>query len=278
MTWASVAAAQILGFLLGVSILGVSSPTRRVEVAPSVWLGPNATGIERAAAEEIRDYLAESTGLRVELISSRKLGDRTVIVGTPESSPFVERLSAELKLSSLGDEGFVVQPHRDGRSTAALIGANRPRGVLYGAFAAVERAMLEEDIWTMRLRSSPALTVRNVWAWSRPSSSQDAFFSFDAMREPDKHGHFRELGRQLARMRPSIRLPSGARSTSLSRRTAAADAPLRRIAASRSSCMLATASRATPSFSTKPKMSSSRLSRAGRFARTTSVCSGIGRS
>jgi len=166
-----------------------------------VWLGEQATGPERTAAREIADYLAGCAGTTVACHVGGPLVDRTVVLGTPASCPLVDRLRDRLKLGELGPEGFVVQPYRQDGKGLLLVAANGPRGVLYGAFAAVERAQLGEDFWSLRLRSAPALAVRNVWAWSRPGRAEGAFLNYDAMREPQKHPRFRQLGRMLARMR-----------------------------------------------------------------------------
>ncbi len=60
--------------------------------------------------------------------------DGSVIVGTPQGSPFIAGLGWGGELNELGPEGFVVRTVKLGRGSVTVIASESETGAFYGAF------------------------------------------------------------------------------------------------------------------------------------------------
>jgi len=103
----------------------------------SVHLGKNADKCDKLAAEEIIRCLEGMTGDTVELRTGGGTeGDEmAIIIGRPETNEVIRRNASRLSLSGLSPEGFAVRT----LGKNVLIGAKGPAGVVYGAYALLER-------------------------------------------------------------------------------------------------------------------------------------------
>jgi alpha-glucuronidase len=86
----------------------------------------------------------------------------SLLIGTPRS-PRIAAL--RLPLSGLGDEGFLLRTVRVGGRPVTVIAANRPVGVLYGAFALLRRVQTGATVDTMDIADRPRVGLRMLNHW-----------------------------------------------------------------------------------------------------------------
>ncbi len=88
-----------------------------------IVVAADATPAERHAADELRDFIAQATGIRMEIVTAR----------SPESGVFLGKASRR-KAEDLGEEDFriIVADHH------VEIAGGSPRGTLYGVYTFLE--------------------------------------------------------------------------------------------------------------------------------------------
>lgn len=111
--------ATALAFLGAIAPAAVAEDARRVVVVAA-----DAAPAEKHAAEELRDALAEATGVRPEIVAEAPAGAPAIAIGK----------ASGLETGGLGAEDFTIRV-ADGR---VAIAGGSPRGTLYGAYSFLE--------------------------------------------------------------------------------------------------------------------------------------------
>ena len=89
--------------------------------------------------------------------------DGAILIGTPASSRAIAGLG--LKLSDLGDEGYLIRSVRIGGRRTIVIAANRDKGALYGAFRLLRLVQTRQPIDAIDLSDAPKVGVRILNHW-----------------------------------------------------------------------------------------------------------------
>ncbi len=171
--------------------------------AVTIHLGPDATSIERTAARFLAEDWPEggSTEATTIYIAEASPESGSIVMGTPASSPIIHAMADELRVSELGDEGYVVQRvQREGRDLL-VVASGGPRGVLYGSAALLEQQRLGFKSSDIDLRETPKLAERCIWFWNGPRPRKSAFFSIDRMANVENEPCYQAFGRFLAQAR-----------------------------------------------------------------------------
>ncbi|MDO3381236.1 alpha-glucuronidase family glycosyl hydrolase [Gilvimarinus algae] len=126
-----------------------------------VVAGDSAT-LELAAAELTRGI----EGLTGRPVARADKASRAgaLIVGTPNTSSTIAALKMS-KLTSLGQEGYLISSRRVNGKPATVIAANTEVGALYGAFALLRQLQTHADISNLELHSAPSVKHRVVNHW-----------------------------------------------------------------------------------------------------------------
>lgn len=91
--------------------------------------------------------------------------NRTLIVGTPKSSSLIAKLNLDQKLSSLGEEGFLILSIGTSDKKQTIIAANTDQGVLYGVFNFLQLLQTHKSIASLNILSAPKLKLRVLNHW-----------------------------------------------------------------------------------------------------------------
>ncbi|WP_242117595.1 alpha-glucuronidase family glycosyl hydrolase [Sphingomonas lacusdianchii] len=114
--------------------------------------------IELAAAELVRGI----TGLTGRAVAAGNVATGAIVIGTARSA----RIAAlRLPLAGLGDEGFVVRSATVDGKPVTVVAANRPIGVLYGAFRLLRMAQTGGSIDNLSVVDRPKLGLRMLNHW-----------------------------------------------------------------------------------------------------------------
>ncbi|HEX5789353.1 MAG TPA: alpha-glucuronidase family glycosyl hydrolase, partial [Woeseiaceae bacterium] len=134
--------------------------TLRAVHAPAIDESP----VLATAAAELRAGLSAALGRGVSAADGP--GEGTVLLGTPQTLPLLDRLG--LPLADLGEEGYVVRALEiDGRR-GLVVAANAPAGALYGAFALLRYLRTEGTLDGIDLVDAPAVDLRLLNHWDNP--------------------------------------------------------------------------------------------------------------
>ncbi|WP_224998358.1 alpha-glucuronidase family glycosyl hydrolase [Cesiribacter sp. SM1] len=120
--------------------------------------------VTEAAGQELSRGLGGLLGTAVPI--TQKLSQQgAVVAGTPANSPLIASLKLGDKLSSLGDEGYLLLSTRLQGKNVTVIAANTDTGVLYGAFHLLRLLQTQQDIKNLSLSSSPKVQHRILNHW-----------------------------------------------------------------------------------------------------------------
>jgi alpha-glucuronidase len=126
--------------------------------------------VSQSALKELQTGLTGLLGKSLSLEKSLKK-DGLIIAGTPESSPVIASLNLKEKLSTLGDEGYLILTTRLRKQNVIVIAANKPAGVLYGSFHLLRLLQTNKDISKLSISSSPKTKVRILNHWDNLNRS-----------------------------------------------------------------------------------------------------------
>ncbi|GAA0734718.1 alpha-glucuronidase family glycosyl hydrolase [Sphingomonas japonica] len=136
---------------------------QRVAVAPYahsvVAEERGSDGTIAIAAGEIERGLAGLVGPSDEAAPG---SGHVVLIGTA-AAPSIAAL--DLPLTTLGEDGFVIRSVARGGKHMIVVAANRPVGVLYGAFALLRRLQTGADVTAFDLRETPRVALRLLNHW-----------------------------------------------------------------------------------------------------------------
>ena len=116
----------------------------------------------RLAAAELERGLSGLTGRR---IAGGDLGEGAIVIGTARSA----RIAAlRLPLAGLGPEGYLVRSVTVEGRPVTVIAADRPVGVLYGAFRLLRIAQAGQSLDRLAIVERPRLALRVLNHWDNP--------------------------------------------------------------------------------------------------------------
>ena len=142
----------ILIIALGILTFATPAKSNQIPIAVSgepratIQVGANATAQEQFAAEEIQNFIEQFTGAKLDIRTNRQQTETTtvIVLGTPKSNPTIAGLQANVELTlgeELGDEGYRIKTLEVGTEIVIVVTAHTERGVIYGAYAFIERCI-----------------------------------------------------------------------------------------------------------------------------------------
>ncbi len=116
------------------------------EPRATLQIGANASAQEQFAAEEIQSFIQEFTGAKLDIRTNRQQTETqtAIVLGTPKSNPTIAALQADIELSlgeELGEEGYRIKTAEIGTEIVIIVTAHTQRGVIYGAYAFIEKCI-----------------------------------------------------------------------------------------------------------------------------------------
>ena len=116
------------------------------EPRATIQIGANSSEQEQFAAEEIQTFIQQFTGAKLDIRTNRQQTETpaVIVLGTPESNPTVAGLQADVELTlgeELGDEGYRIKTVEVGTEIVIVVTAHTERGILYGAYAFIEKCI-----------------------------------------------------------------------------------------------------------------------------------------
>jgi hypothetical protein len=108
-------------------------------------IGPQASWIERRAAEELRKYLRKMSGADLPITESAPSEGTIIAIGRAESNPVIAQ-AIDCHLVTLSDsypgrDGFVIKTVRFDEQDVLILGGSMDRGMLYAAYALLEEVL-----------------------------------------------------------------------------------------------------------------------------------------
>jgi alpha-glucuronidase len=143
---------------------------RRAEYAKYCGAGIASPAAPDAGAGAARDELARA----LPAILGKPLPTNTagaggcIYLGSRADHPAIAALVSENELAGAGAEGFVLRASSWQNRPAMIIAANSPRGVLYGAFALLQKMQLGETFENLNFSDAPKIASRMANHWDNP--------------------------------------------------------------------------------------------------------------
>lgn len=125
---------------------------------------PSGSDILSAAKEELNKGLSGMLDLSAPYTGSFS-HTGTLIVGTPKNLAFLNLPASGTNLKSTGAEGFSIHTISAGQKKAILILGASDAGVLYGVFSFLKLLQTRQDISTISITESPAISYRLLNHW-----------------------------------------------------------------------------------------------------------------
>ncbi|MDY7011223.1 MAG: alpha-N-acetylglucosaminidase TIM-barrel domain-containing protein, partial [Planctomycetota bacterium] len=143
-----------------------------------IVLGHKATGVEKHAAVELQKYIKQISGAALEIAGEDAAGAKGtfVLIGTPESSKLVSRLSDGLDIKSVKYDGFVIKEVAHGGASYLVLASPEARGCLYAVYDLLESA----------------LGVGFFWAGDRVPQAADVSITAAAQKVSSPYFEYRE--------------------------------------------------------------------------------------
>lgn len=98
-------------------------------------------------------------------VSTGKLAQHALVIGTPENSPLIASLNLTARLAVLGAEGYLLEQTRINKRDVIIIAANTDIGVLYGSFHFLRLIQTQQTLAKISIASTPKLQHRVVNHW-----------------------------------------------------------------------------------------------------------------
>ena len=116
------------------------------EPMATLQIGSNASAQEEFAASEIQTFIIKFTGATLNILTNRQqtTTPTVIVLGTPDSNPTIAGLLTNVELASvekLGDEGYRIKTIENGTDMLLVVMGHAPRGVIYGAYAFIEKCI-----------------------------------------------------------------------------------------------------------------------------------------
>ncbi|MFC3549882.1 alpha-glucuronidase family glycosyl hydrolase [Lysobacter cavernae] len=131
-------------------------------VHATVLIASDRTPTQVATLTELQRGLEGLLGSAPALADAATV-DGALIVGTPSSSPLIERL--RLKTAGLGREGYLIRSVVVDGHAATVIAANEDIGALYGAFHYLRLLQTQQPVGALDIREAPRTQLRMLDHW-----------------------------------------------------------------------------------------------------------------
>ena len=142
----------LLIIALGIGTFVTPAKSNQIPIAVSgepratIQIGASATEQEQFAAEEIQNFIQRFTGTKLDIRTNRQQTETAtvIVLGTPKSNPTIAGLQANIELTlgeELGDEGYRIKTVEVGTEIVIVVTAHTERGVVYGAYAFIEKCI-----------------------------------------------------------------------------------------------------------------------------------------
>jgi alpha-glucuronidase len=95
----------------------------------------------------------------------------SLVVGTPNNSQFIKKLSENIPFSELGREGFVITTRGLADPASVVIAANSDIGLLYGSFHLLRLIQTESSLRDIHIVSVPKIQYRLLNHWDNLDGS-----------------------------------------------------------------------------------------------------------
>lgn len=136
--------------------------------------------IFEAVAEELQRGLSGLLGKPV-AVTSTVSQDGAVIAGTGEKSSVVRELINPSELGSVGTEGYIIRSVSWKNRPVTVIAANKPRGVLYGAFHFLRLIQTRQRVDRLSVRCKPRIQKRLLNHWDNLDGSVERGYAGDSI-------------------------------------------------------------------------------------------------
>ncbi|MFC1838640.1 alpha-glucuronidase family glycosyl hydrolase [Thermodesulfobacteriota bacterium] len=123
-----------------------------------------------AVQEELQRGLKGLLGKNV-TVKSTVSKNGALVVGTPDKSSIVRQLIQGHELKSIGDEGYIIRSLPFNKQQVTIIAANKPRGVLYGAFHFLRLIQTRKPTNHLSIKSKPRIQKRLLNHWDNLNGS-----------------------------------------------------------------------------------------------------------
>ncbi len=132
-------------------------------VISEIVIPENAPPVVASARDELVTGFRGLLGVEVPIVT-QATRDNALILATPRD-PWIAAIISEADLREAGVEGYIVRriAHEGGHRT--LIVANRPQGLLYGAFALLRHLQLGQPVEGLNIISAPKIQRRLLNHW-----------------------------------------------------------------------------------------------------------------
>ena len=142
----------LLIIALGIGTFVTPAKSNQIPIAVSgepratIQIGASATEQEQFAAEEIQNFIQRFTDTKLDIRTNRQQTETAtvIVLGTPKSNPTIAGLQANIELTlgeELGDEGYRIKTVEVGTEIVIVVTAHTERGVVYGAYAFIEKCI-----------------------------------------------------------------------------------------------------------------------------------------
>ncbi|HEY5959096.1 MAG TPA: alpha-glucuronidase family glycosyl hydrolase, partial [Polyangiaceae bacterium] len=118
----------------------------------------------QAAQGELVKGLSGLIGKTIAVADSAS-DDGAVVLGTPESSALVKASTLAARLSSVGDDGYIVEATDIGGKKAIVVAGKSDLGVLYGSFALLRHLQCHRAVQGLSVAASPKIMHRLLNHW-----------------------------------------------------------------------------------------------------------------
>jgi len=148
-------------------------PSRIVAVyrplVKSIVVSGNSASLDAARAELVNGCLG-LLGSSVPVVDEVR-SDGAIVVGTPQSSPFISKLNWNRELSALGPEGFRIASVKSRARAVIVIASDGEVGALYGVFHFLRLMQTLQPISRLNISEKPGLKLRVLNHWDNLDGS-----------------------------------------------------------------------------------------------------------
>lgn len=161
----------------------------------------NPPALVASARDELAAGLRGLLGREVPVVS-RATRDGALVLGTPDALDLYA-VVPESDQRAAGMEGFVLRHIVDARGHRTLLVANRPAGLLYGAFALLRHLQLQRPLDTLNVIDAPKIQRRLLNHWDNLDGTVERGYAggslWDWFALPEvRPARYRDYARALA--------------------------------------------------------------------------------
>ncbi len=130
----------------------------------------NTDPVITAAREELQAGLTDMLGKKIP-VKKMVSKDGAIIVGTPEGSSIIRQMVSRTDIKHMGNEGYIIRSLINDNRPVTIIAANRPVGVLYGAFHFLRLIQTRKQIDALSITEAPQIQRRLLNHWDNLNGS-----------------------------------------------------------------------------------------------------------